>query len=72
MDFPRVDDYKIRVWSEKDVDYIFSCAEPKGSLYEVKLDKDPTGNTMSEYFGERRVFSNDATEQLCKRLFSDL
>lgn len=72
MDFPRVDDFKIRVWADEDKDFIYSCAQPKGSLYEGKYEKKSNPDEMLQLLSERRVFSNADTESLCKRLFPEL
>jgi len=65
MDFPRYGDYKILVWSEQDTDYVYSCQQPKGTLYEVKFDREKKDVSWFE----RRVEYNASHERICERIF---
>lgn len=71
MDFPRESDYKFRIWSSESADYIYSCKNPKGSLYETRYEKNKDGRYFDTIYLERRAFSTDKLEKLCDRLFSE-
>ena len=66
MDFPRYGDYQFLVWSDENRDYVYSCKNPRGSLFEVSYEKDG-----EKKITERRVYFSDQLKSICERLYPE-